>query len=201
MDVFLTPSTKKSNNKITQKLRLQVWELHIGPGIKRALCPLCNLVEIAGPSQNSGFQACHIVADRFMPKESPLTVFYLYPGCQTCNNECADLCLFDFLYLRMRYTQLRTLIWTIFKTFSVLHKDELSTHEGLCWRVLDYLYGPKRFPAGGSIENRYIIYEIARNEQLLHIQEESKQHANNLDRCLALTKVLLNSEIKPMRLT
>lgn len=222
--------------KITANLRVQIWELYIGKGIKRATCPLCGLNELLGPAQNSGFQACHVVASKFSPAASsaaptgaagksnesthfvpPLStvppvggttgaaggaanIFYLFPGCQTCNNECAEQCLLDFLYTRLRYKQLRAFIWSVFSTYTTLHEGELAQHEGLCWRVLDHLYGPKRFPAGGGIENRWAIYQLANAEQLKHLNEDIKQLSAQLSQRITLVNTLTSTEIKSTHL-
>lgn len=219
--------------KINTKIRVQIWELHIGVGVKRATCPLCGLCELHGPAQNSGFQACHVVATKFSPAstnteyESSINgnasgtgkifsgnaavaasaaasvaanadVFYLFPGCQTCNNECAEQCLLDFLYTRLRYKQLRAFIWSIFCAYTTIHENELAQHEGLCWRVLDHLYGKKRFPAGGGIENTWAIYQMANAEQMKHLNEEIGKLSAQLSHRITLLNALSNTEIKPM---
>lgn len=219
-------STGGPGVKINTKIRVQIWELHIGVGVKRATCPLCGLSELQGPAQNSGFQACHVVATKFSPASSTNTeyesntgktsggnagvaagatistadVFYLFPGCQTCNNECAEQCLLDFLYTRLRYKQLRAFIWSIFSAYTTIHENELAQHEGLCWRVLDHLYGKKRFPAGGGIENTWAIYQMANAEQMKHLNEEISKLSAELAHRITLLNALSNTEIKPMSL-
>jgi hypothetical protein len=201
MNKFL--ELKKENGvKISAKLRVQIWELYIGIGIKQITCPLCGLHEIMGPTQNSGFQACHIVASKFSPSSTGgvMDVFYLFPGCQTCNNECSDQCLLDFLYTRMRYKQLQTMIWNIFKAFTVVHEKELAHHEGLCWRILDHLYGAKKFPAGGGIENKWAIYQMANVEQMKHVNGRVKELTEQLSQNVMLLNKLTCTEIKPLLL-
>lgn len=189
--------------KISSKLRVQLWELYIGIGVKQTTCPLCGLHDLMGPTQNSGFQACHIVANKFSPSTTGsgvMDVFYLFPGCPTCNNECADQCLLDFLYVRMRYKELRTMIRNIFRAFTAMHEKELAQHEGLCWRVLDHLYGSKKFPAGGGIENKWAIYQMANAEQMEEINKDIKHLTEQLSQRVTLLNKLACSEIKPFTL-
>lgn len=75
------PPHHKSNTKtpvITPKLRTQIWETYMGVGVRSDACPLCGVNQIQNYQSNSGFQACHIIADKWSLKE--LNVYYLYPG-------------------------------------------------------------------------------------------------------------------------
>jgi hypothetical protein len=186
------------SSNIPQSLRKRVWELHVGIGVKETTCPLCGTNRI-NASQNSGFQACHIVADKYLYKRE-LNALYLYPGCQVCNNECADLCILDFLYVRERYKELRSLIWNVFTAFTTQHEDELAYHEGLCWRVIQHLYGRVKFPAGGGIVNEKQIYEIARTEQYSHLLKELQGVNARLQELAKQMNAVISSDIKPLKL-
>jgi hypothetical protein len=168
----------------------------MGVGNKSDRCPLCGVNQIQSHTSNSGFQACHVVADKFALKE--LNVYYLFPGCATCNNECGDVCLLDFMFSRGRHEQLRRIIWAIYSTFIAQHKDDLSFVEGQAWRVIDHLYGPRRFPAGGGIQNTRAIYEMARYEHYRHLVEEAATLAHKQQEVFRKMQVVLTDEIKTM---
>jgi hypothetical protein len=197
MDLLLGSSSKKTPS-ITPKLRTQIWETYMGVGVRSDVCPLCGVNQIQNFQSNSGFQACHVVADKWALKE--LNVYYLYPGCATCNNECGDVCLLDFLFARGRLDQLRAMIAAIFKAFSAQHQDQLSFVEGQAWRVLDHLYGPKRFPAGGGIQNTQPIYELARRVQQQLLLERIAILSKQLQELCARLETVASAEIKTMRL-
>lgn len=206
IEKFLNPKnatsvkrTRNANSSISQTLRKRVWELYIGIGVSEATCPLCGMTRIS-KIQNSGFQACHIVADKFLSSTTTLTVFDLFPGCQICNNECADICILDYLYGRERYVELRRLIWNVFTAFMTQHEAELSQHEGLCWRVIQHLYGRSRYPAGGGIANEKQIYEIARTEQYAHLVQDAREHTLQLHSITERMVQVMSSDIKPMKL-
>ena len=190
---------KKQKTNIPQSVRKRIWELYIGIGVKETTCPLCGFNKIYGIT-TAGFQACHIVADGYCNKKKDLNEFDLYPGCQSCNNECADLCIFDYLYGRQRIKQLRDMIWAIYKCFSVQHQDELSYYEGMCWKVIQYLYGKQRYLAGGGIANEKQIYEIARSIQYEDLLQQSQAKAIELKVLSEQMDLLLGCEIKPMTL-
>jgi hypothetical protein len=127
-------------------------------------------------------------------------ILQLLLGCATCNNECGDLCLLDFLFGRGRLDQLRAMIAAIFKTFSSQHQDNLSFVEGQAWRVLDHLYGPKRFPSGGGIQNTQPIYELARRIQMEQLLDRIAVLSKQLKEAHARLETVASSEIKTMRL-
>lgn len=183
-------------------VRKKIWDMYIGAGKKEDFCPLCLKNKISNASQNSGFNACHIVADKFIYKEDLQSVFYLYPGCSSCNQECADLCLLDYLYGRGRYNVLRKLMWSVYSAYLQEYQTVLREEDRLCWRVLKHLYGSEKFPAGGGIcrENEKVIYEMARNvhqEMMLKEQQRLIMEMGTLQHQMTLN---LCSEIKPMRL-
>lgn len=189
----------KKKTTISQKLRKQIWEMYIGPGKKSAMCPLCEQVEIEGPSKNSGFQAAHIIADKFLADED-LSVFYLFPGCASCNNECADECILDYLLNRLRIDRLSQVIWQIFTVFARLNSFQLSKLEGMAWKVLDFLYGPSKFTAGGGIQNTYEIYKLASAIQLNHLNIELRKATDRVTELAQIIKEVTACEIKPLKL-
>jgi hypothetical protein len=67
-------------------------------------------------------------------------------------------------------------------------------------RVLDHLYGPRRFPAGGGITNTKQIYEIARIEQYRQLTKESARLARKLEKVANNMSELMECEIKTMQL-
>lgn len=78
MDKFLG-APKKQARGISPKLRAQIWETYMGVGNRADLCPLCGTNQIQSHQSNSGFQACHVVAECWMLKQEP-SVYYLFPG-------------------------------------------------------------------------------------------------------------------------
>lgn len=193
MDAFLS-----NKRNIQQNLRKRIWELYIGIGVKEATCPLCgtNTISVV---QNSGFQACHVVADGYHTSKK-LTVFDVFPGCATCNNECADACLIDFLYNRQRFGELRRFMWNVYTAFITQHADELAHHERMCWRVIQHLYGRARYPAGGGIVNEKQVYEIARAEQCARLAQDIGECNDKLQEMCRQLQHLMSCDIKPMTL-
>jgi hypothetical protein len=205
MEKFLGSQQQQQRNNsgksgISPKLRAQIWETYMGVGNRSDLCPLCGTNQIQSHQSNSGFQACHVVADKWMSSQQEASVYYLFPGCAVCNNECADVCLFDFLFARGRHAQLRAMITAVFKAFSAQHQDNLSFVEGQAWRVLDHLYGPKRFPAGGGIQNTQPIYEVARRVQMQLLLERIEVLSKQVKEAYARLETIASAEIKTMRL-
>lgn len=195
MEQFLVKKTKSINHH----KRKRVWEMYFGPGVKQTLCPLCGTNEIQNSAQNSGFNLCHIVADKFMLDKDLTNVFYFYPGCSSCNQECADLCILDYLYGRGRYNQLRTMIWAIYSSYSAQYQSELSKDSDVCWKLLRNLYGSERFPAGGGIYNEKHIYELARTVHHEKLIEKTKDLLKELDKTKEQMMINMNEEIKPKR--
>ena len=86
---------KRRKTGITPAMKRTIWDIHIGIGYKTAKCPLCSLSELSN-NVNSGFEAAHIVADKFFTDK--LSVLYLYPSCKVCNNECEEALRFAFIH-------------------------------------------------------------------------------------------------------
>jgi hypothetical protein len=193
----LPPPTKKISNNVTPTLKKIIWDMYVGIGKQEALCGLCGINRIKN-NTNSGFEAAHVIARGFLTEE--LTVYYLYPSCSVCNNECKELCVFDFLYARQRIVELRKAIMIIYKRYITEHEHELEPQDRLAHLILDHLYGPKRFPAGGGIQNTKQIYEIARSEQYEYLREQTKELERQLGEIQIQRSWLWDAVIKPMRL-
>ena len=194
---FLEPPTKKRLKGITPVLKRQCWERNIGIGILEAYCPLCGHNKIYN-NVNSGFEVAHVVASKYLNED--LTLLYAFPSCSACNNECADLCIFDFLYCRGRLKQLKKLIMSMYELFLLSHGDELAAQDCMAWKVIDHLYGAKRFPAGGGIQNRKQILELARIEQYNLMSKEAAALAKKLARIGQEMTDLMESKIETMNL-
>jgi len=183
----------KKSKQITPNLKKAIWDIYIGIGIKRALCPLCGLKQI-NSSTNGGFDAAHIVADKYFYED--VNVLYFYPSCDICNNDCADLCIFDFLYVRHRLNALRKMISAIHHAFIAMHDGELANT--MAPAILDYLYGFERFKAGGGIQNTKQIYEIARMVQYNELREKSAELNKEVQKLGKEMEELLSYEIKTL---
>lgn len=192
MDAFVAPKSKN----VTPTLKRAIWDLHIGAGVREALCPLCGVHKIYA-TQNSGFEAAHVVARKFFVGE--LNVFSLVPSCAPCNNECDNTCVLDFLWVRARLGPLRQIIMVIYRAFVTHHAHELAQQDRMAWRVLEHLYGPARYGAGGGIINTKAIYEVARVEECAALTEEMARLAAQQQRLTFQLKSLMEAEIKPMK--
>lgn len=176
-DKFFQSEKKKAKLKgITANLKRQVWERHIGIGVLESACPLCGTTRIFN-GVNSGWNLCHIVSQRYLNED--LTLLYSYPGCASCNNECSDMCVLDYLWCRGRLKQLKKLIMSIYDLFLLLHGDELAQQDKMAWKVMDHLYA-KKFPAGGGIQNKKQIFELARVEQYKIMSKEAVKLSTKL---------------------
>ncbi len=188
---------KKPRTNADPTLKKLIWDVYIGPGIKEALCPLCGTYKIYQFS-NSGYESAHIVSAKF--NTEPLNVFHIFPTCSSCNNECKDLCILDYLFCRGRLGALRKMINCIYRKFLEENADVIAPEDRLIWRVLDHLYGNKRFPAGGGIVNTKAIYEIAKGEQLSIISERLILLGKQIKDASLEYSLVAGSEVRPMKL-
>jgi hypothetical protein len=188
---------RKPSSGITPTLKRSVWEFYMGIGVQKALCSMCGINTISN-NINSGFECAHVVARNFFYEE--LNVYYLFPACAVCNNQCRDMCVWDFMYARGRLGPLRKAVLGIYKVYLVEHEHELAPQDRMAHLILDHLYGPKRFPVGGGIQNTKQIYEIARAEQYEFLREQSLALERQLEEIQVQRRQLLEVEIKPMRL-
>ena len=182
---------------ITPVLKRQCWERHIGIGILESPCPMCGIQRIFN-NVNTGFEVAHIVSQQFVNED--LTILYAYPSCRSCNNECGDMCVLDYLYCRGRIKQLKKLMMNMYELFLLSHGDELVKEHCMAWKVIDHLYGRTKFPAGGGIQNAKQIYEIARMEQYRKMSKESARLAKKLEKLGEEMSQLMECEIKTMSL-
>lgn len=194
---WITMKGSSSSSAVTKTLKRQSWELFIGIFVQETFCLLCG-VNVISRKANSGFEACHIVARRWFYGQE-LTAYHLFPGCSACNNDASDICLLDYLYGRRRLTQLKRMILAIFNAYCAQYEHELHKDSKLAWLVLDRLYGPSKFPAGGGICNTKQIYEIARVEQYEQLVKRAAAiHKQQEEVCREMSLVL-EAEIKPMK--
>lgn len=197
MDAFVAPVAVKGKSKgVTPTLKRAIWDLYVGAGQRETQCLLCGVHKIYA-TQNSGFEAAHVVARSFFVGD--LTIYSLIPSCASCNNECENMCLLDFLWVRSRIAPLRRIIMTIYNAFVTQYAHELATKDRMAWRVLEHLYGPSRYPAGGGIINTKAIYEIARAEQYAALVEEAARYAAQQQALATQMRALTEAEIKPMK--
>lgn len=189
---------KKPRTNADINLKKIIWDRYIGPGIKETLCPLCSTFKIEN-SVNSGFIAAHLVASKYVI-EDKLNIFHVYPSCASCNSECGDLTVFDYLFCRQRTNALKKLINSVYRIFIEENGSNMLPEYHLIWKVLDHLYGPTRYPAGGGIINTKPIYEIARGEQLIILAERLNTLTRELQKLSNEYQLVANSEIKPFML-
>ena len=182
---------------ITSNLKRAVWDVHVGSGIKEATCQLCGIRKIYAV-QNSGFECAHIVARKWLANE-PLTIYYLYPSCTVCNNECASLCLLDYLYVRERIAPLRRLIMSLYECYVTEHKHELAQDQRQAQLVIRHLYARPEFLEGG-LQNVKQVCELARQEQLELLRERISGVVAELGALTAQIKTVADAEIKPLQL-
>jgi hypothetical protein len=182
---------RASRRSISQDLKRAIWDTYIGTHKKEEVCPICSLQKVY-QIINSGFEAAHIVAEKFMG-DVELSVLYLIPSCSSCNNEMRDICLLDYLYVRGRLNQLKRILRIIYNQFISLHV--LNGEDKCIWKILDYLYGKNRFPAGGGLANSTGIYEIARAEQCAIISEQLSTLAEQVQNLTKELLIVTNSKI------
>lgn len=202
MSSFFKKPSSSSSVTITAGIRKRIWEMYIGAGKKEDFCPLCLQQKIQNAAQNSGFNACHMVADKFMFQDDLQSIYYLFPGCSVCNQECADLCILDYLYGRGRYNILRKVLWSIYSSYIQEYHSVLREEDRLCWKVIKNLYGSEKFPSGGGIhrDNEKAIYEMARNVHNEHMLENQQRLLMEMQTVQHQMTLNVNSDIKPMRL-
>lgn len=182
--------------RVSATLKKAIWDLYIGVGIQRTLCPICNVNTIAN-NTNSGFEAAHVVARRWFDGE--LNVYYAYPSCNVCNNQCEELCLLDYMYIRNNLHSLRRFIISVYKAYLCEHAHTLALEDRYSWRILQHLYGEERFSAGGGIVHTKAIYEIARAEELNLLAEEAAAVSKRLKEISDRLCVVAQTKILPQK--
>jgi hypothetical protein len=189
----------KKPRSISQNLRRQIWDTYMGPANKKGFCGLCGINQISNYDSNGGFEACHVVAEKYM-RGDDLNVYYLYPGCASCNNQCGVLCILDYLWGRERFQELRKFISAVYKQFIAEHDFELSDEGKLAHNIIMHLYGNERFPAGGGMVNMKQILEVARLVQYENLIQEGELVTKALQQNAKMLNLLMGSKIKMMKL-
>lgn len=104
-----------------------------------------------------------------MTDEDKLSPYHLYPSCSACNLEMSTLCIFDYLYGRGRYNELRKMI----RSICLLYMAENQVPAEHYHVILERLYGQQdKYKAGGGICNTREIYTIAKSEQMRVMAEQ-----------------------------
>jgi hypothetical protein len=174
-------SSVTKNVEVPSALRITVWEMYMGPNVHSGKCLLCGETEISRVKVKQ-WEAAHIVAKKYHTRK-PVR-YDLLPACTACNNQCADICIFDYLLGRERYKALEKIIRTIYRAFQeqspLIFQDELKCE---AWRVLRKFYAGKQFMAGGGLQNQRTIYQLAQNTQLLEEREKLQRLCKKMKRC------------------
>lgn len=192
------PQPIAATSKQTTVNRDAVWDLYIGMGVKSALCQLC-VIRTIEKNVTCGWQAAHIVASTYFGKE-PLTIYYLYPSCSGCNNQCGTATIFDYLWARQRYGPLRKILLAVYHHYVTEHDDVLAPESRMIHVVLEHLYGKERFPLTGGITNKKQIYELAREAEMDYLRAKCVNLERQLEILHKQRKMLIEAEIKPDRL-
>lgn len=168
------PAQKKARHTQTSnELRHGIWDLHIGRAHKTAKCPLCGITSIFR-NTTAGFEAGHMIADKFMNNDTKLNAYYLYPCCTSCNLNCRTMCILDYLYCRLRYRELRQCIYALC-TLYISDHDNLDDKNRMWAHILKHLYGPEYWKAGGGLVNEEPIYRMADQEQARWLHDRERQ--------------------------
>lgn len=69
---------------------------------------------------------------------------------------------------------------SMYDLFLLSHGDELAEQDRMAWKVIEHLYGSRKFPAGGGLVNRKQILELCRMEQYRVLAKESAKLAKKL---------------------
>jgi len=188
---------KKPRKNASQALRKLSWSIYIGPQIQETDCPLCGLNRI-NQHTATGFEGAHVVAAKYM-QDDELNIFYIYPSCSSCNSICRDYCILDFLFCKGRLNALRKFIMDVFNAFLEKHQHELPVEEQMACKILNHLYGKKRFPSGGGLVNEKAIYEIARIEQYHVLMKKAAVLSAELEGIGKQMRTLTELEVKPFQ--
>lgn len=196
MNNFLQDKPLEST-AVSKTLRLSVWDMFAGPNKTKIKCFMCGRHEL-NKTQAKQWDASHIVA-RHYHRRKPCR-FDLIPACPACNNECSDMTIFDFLWVRERYTQLGKIIRSIYKAFREespeRFEDEFNSE---AWLVLQHFYAGKHFLSGGGIVNQRQIFNFVKTiqsqdeyESLRKYTQKIKRSNDIIEKCCKRVKLEVN---------
>ena len=100
---------RKRSQQVPWDVRKRIWDMHMG-NVKSGPCLLCGMEHIK-KNKNNGFEAAHIVANKYCQKSDD--PYLLIPSCSTCNNEMGTTNLWDWLYGNGRFKALKSIAWKI----------------------------------------------------------------------------------------
>jgi hypothetical protein len=89
----------------------------------------------------------------------------------------------------------------MYDLFLLSHGDELAEQDRMAWKVIEHLYGPRKFPAGGGLVNRKQILELCRMEQYRIMAKESAKLAKKLAAMAQNMQMLMECKIETLNLT
>lgn len=203
-DSYLMPSVQDPPKPVKQRKRggsehrKRIWGWLFGTD-KKAPCPLCGECDIySGENTTSPFEAAHIVAHAFSKDEEAERsmgehVFYVVPCCKTCNDATGTQTIWDFLYTSSRTHLMRTLAWKWFTAYSNNFPATVEHCDNILWKLVDHLFGAKRYPNGGGVKYTNQIYPILYYLQLQKLQERSLELLKVLDETQKLSESVLKS--------
>lgn len=177
---------------ITPALKKAVWDMYVGTNTNEALCFLCGRAKLY-KSKNSGWEAAHIVARRWFIGQ--LNRYAVVPSCQSCNNECSDMCVFDYLFGRRRYGSIRKIAWAIYSGYLEEYPEEVESFDFMAWRLIYNLFGKETYPVGGGIQSEKRIYEIIRSYQAKVLGQEIVELSQKIREKTKLVELVYNSKI------
>lgn len=165
---------RKRRSPVAAKMRARIWDMHMGSSTKHA-CLLCGVSQLSRTTKY-GFEAAHIVPWKHCGVNND--PYLLIPSCSTCNSEMGEENLFDWLLSRSRHEALRCVAWTVWSYYTSEFEKERSQS---IVHVFQRLYGRRRFPSGGYIEDKN-VYHAIQQLQLLKIHQRQRNLTEELER-------------------
>ena len=177
MQQFFQDNTDKRSTRVPKTLRLAIWDMYAGTNKCIIKCMMCRGVEM-NRIKSKQWEAGHIVAEKFHLKKP--CRYDLIPICPGCNNQCSDICIFDFLWGIERYKSLEHIIRAITNAFIEQNPDQFEDDfNSETWRILKHFYAGDSFRAGGGLMNEKQIYTLAKQlqiqDEMLKISKYSKK--------------------------
>lgn len=180
-------NTTHASRGVTKDVKRIIWQRHFGHA-KQGTCPVCGETQLHR-DHNSGFDAAHIVPHAYSKHHTqnlrgPDLAVYLVPSCATCNNSMSTRHLLDYMYMYGRARLMCVLMWKWFQGYT--REEPLRRCKGVLWQLVDYLFGPSRYPDKGRMEFQTDIYRNLKRHQLVHISDDVRVQREKLHQLLQL---------------